>query len=217
MKLTVWALGALVGIFALAACGTETEAPIPFSAAQAATITARELAITDVEKELGHMKLLRDAKSGWAAEVQPGDRRTTREVEESLSKFAMLQKRLEDAGSSEKVSALRRDIHTFMTEDTKMLLRKARVEQDIWALGAFVRYAKGLNVSLEKDFNVTSENLRTEALVMARKKVLELRPRIKEESGDAIGGLLDIYNEWGFTPQDLGLTVEEVKLVTESR
>ena len=50
---------------------------------------------------------------------------------------------------------------------------------------------------------------------MAKKEVADMRPRIREGSGDAIGGLTMLYNEWQFTREELGLTAEEAKLLKQ--
>jgi hypothetical protein len=216
MNRNVWALCALVALVSVAACDLQKQPPIRSSAtAQAATPTANDAEMGRIEQELTDLTRFRDVNDGWAATVQTGDRRTTNEIGEMLAKLSVISKRLEALPNSDKVAKMRSDVAGFMVADCKVLLRKARSDQDIWVLSTFVRHAKTLDVSLQDNFGVTPENLRKEALVMARKEVVELRPEIAKDNGDAIGGLVNLYNEWGFTPAELGLNAVEMKLVRE--
>ena len=211
----VGALVALVLSLSVVACeGKMDLSSAPATTAEASTPPPDSIVVAEVEKQFSDFKQYRDTSSGWAAEVRPGDRRDTREVGDSLGKLSMMEKMVADAPNTDKVGNLRAGIREFMIEDSKLLLRKARSERDIWALGQFVRYAQNLDVDLETDFSVKAADLRKEALVMAKKEVAEeLRPRIREGNGDAIGGLMMLYNEWQFTREELGLTAEEAKLL----
>lgn len=217
----VGALVALVFALALVACTSQVQAPESepqsgsISTLEASTPTEDSLMVAEVEKQFSDFKRFRDLSVGWAAEVRPGDRRDIRGVGDDLTKLSTLEKLLSDTPNTDKVGNLRSSIREFMIEDSKLLLRKARGEEDIWALGQFVRYAQDLDVDLETDFGVKAADLRKEALVMAKKEVVEMRPRIRDGSGDAIGGLQMLYNEWQFTREELGLTAEEVKLLKQ--
>jgi hypothetical protein len=211
----VGALCALVFVLTAVACESKSPQTDPSQAVEASVPSADSLMVAEVEKQFSDFKRFRDTSVGWAAEVRPGDQRDSRNVGDDLSKLSVMEKLLADAPNSDKVGNLRAGIRELMIEDSKLLLRKARSEQDIWALGQFVRHAQNLDVDLETDFDVKPADLRNEALVMAKKEVAEMRPRIREGSGDAIGGLQILYNEWQFTREELGLTVEEAKLLKQ--
>lgn len=215
MTLSVRALCALVFCLGFVACSDKPQVDPSFEVVEASAPGASDRMVAEVEKKFSDFKRMRDTSVGWASEVRPGDRRSTNGVEDDLMELFIMDKLIGDAPDTDKVGALRSGIRELMIEDCKLLLRKARSEQDIWALGQFVRHSQNLDVSLETDFGVKPDVLRKEALVMARKEVLELRPRIKEGSGDAIGGLQILYNKWQFTREELGLTAEEAKLLTE--
>ncbi|MEK7176155.1 MAG: hypothetical protein AAB695_02145 [Patescibacteria group bacterium] len=214
----VWAPCALVLVLVLGFAGctqSKSATENPVQTAQAATLTKSDMMVAEVERDFASFKGYRDTSVGWAAEVRPGDRRSTNEVGNDLAKLSSMEALIVDAPNSDKVGSLRGEIRSLMIEDSKLLLRKARSEQNIWALGQFVRFAKDLDVDLETDFGVKPADLRKEALVMAQKEVAELRPRIRDGSGDAIGALMTLNNEWQFTREELGLTADEARLLTE--
>ncbi len=211
----VGALCALVLTLVFVGCTQPASSGTSEPTAEAATLTASDLKVADIERDFNDLKRYRDTSVGQFAEVRPGDGRNIREVGDGLAKLSSMQTLIDDAPNTDKVGNLRTGIRELMIEDSKLLLRKARSEQDIRALGQFVRYAQNLDVSLEDDFGIKPADLRKEALAMAKKEVVEMRPRIRDGSGDAVGGLMMLYNEWQFTREELGLTADEVALLKQ--
>ncbi len=207
-----WALGALVLTLGMAACNTAADKP-GSSTAVAAPLTENDRKVIEVETELGNFKRLHELKTGWAAKVQPGDYRATNDIQTSLGTLDALNAKLDGVPANDKVGGMRGEIRSLMMADCALLLRKTRAQQDIWALGAFVQYASRLDTKLDMDFGVTEDGLKAEALAMAKKYVLENRAR--GWNSDTHGGLMQIYNVWLFTPQQLGLTADEAKIVLE--
>jgi len=209
--------GILVTVLVVA-CGvdqrTTSRLTTTANAAPANTLT---IELAEVEKGFANVQIRRSNMSqGWAAEVRPGDVRDHPTLSEDLEVMQFLLTKLETLPASDKAGNLRSDIRTAMIEDCKLLLWVARTGKDIWALESFLRHAQGLGLGPE-NFKVKPAELRAEALVMAKQAIAELRSRIQDGSGDAIGATRMVLLEWQFTPAELGLTAEDVKSLSGDR
>lgn len=164
-----------------------------------------------VEKTFSDIKATRGVSEGWATEVRPGDTRGTDQIVMDLLKMENLQKELDELGPSDRVAGLQMDMRTVMIDDLKLVLRIAKRDQELGALGQFLRIAPKLDTSLEEDFGVNPKELRADALRMAKREVAEMRPRLHDGDGDAIGAVASILQEWQFTPQEIGLSAQDMK------
>lgn len=208
MNRIVLALCALVVLVLSVACEGKLEmSKSATPTVEAAKADPNALKIIEIEKALADIQRDRDVSVGWVGTVKPGDRRNSSEVAQTLSKLSELDKRLDPLPNSDKTAGLRTAIYRAMVEDCKLLLKQARIRQDLLALETFMRYARGLDTT-EKDFEVEPSELRKEALAMAKKHIAQSRAEEWEGHEQTIR---QIVAEWHFTPQELGLTAEETK------
>lgn len=167
----------------------------------------------EIEKQFNLVR--RDTPSqGWTREVFEGDERNSSQIEESLHKMEALLEQLDELPPSTSYPDLKHEIQLVMVHEASNLLIVARRDQDLRGLEAFLGFASRIDTSPET-FNVSPDQLRNEALVMARKEVAVLRPRLREGSGDARGYLQHILRAWKFTPSQLGLTKEDMREIPD--
>lgn len=209
---------ALLLAFFVTACGPASEKKLLENggvtveeALHAADATAD---IDKAEQEFASIKAHRHTSEGWAAEVRPGDTRGAHEISTDLAMMNLVTERLDKLGNSDRAANLEAEIRETMIEDLRLLLKVADHDLDINAIGTFLEYAPKLDTSLEEDFGTNAKDLRAKALIMARKEMTELRPRIREGSADAIGVVSSILQEWQFTPDELELTATDMKSVS---
>lgn len=203
----------IVGIFVAGCMNTETPrkvpASVPATAQPAVSADGKELA--EIEKDFENLKSERHLSEGWAVDVRPGDTRDANSIAGILVRLKYLQANLDKLGPSDRVANLSNEIRQVRMDDLKLLLRISLRDKDLDALSSFLRYAPEMDTDLENDFGIKPENLRAEALIMAKKEVAELRPRLHGESSDAVGAVIYIMREWQFTPKEIGLTAEDLK------
>lgn len=167
----VGAIIALVLSIGFVACDSASTGT-PSTTAKAATATdTADGVFSRIETELSDIVRRRDVRAGWAAEARPGDARSTDDVIAALIKFENMDEDLLELPTSDKVAGLRVAIAKLELDDTKLLLRKARAEQNISALDQFLKYAQKLDVDPKEDFGVDAAGLRAEALTMAKSYV----------------------------------------------
>lgn len=170
--------------------------------------------LDEIQAEFDVVQKDRGLKDSWAAEVFPGDERDSSQIEQSLVAAKAIKKDLENLPVTDKSTDLKQRVHLFMAHEATNLLVVARRDQDLRALEVFLRFASIIDTSPDT-FGVSPDQLRNEALVMARKEVAILRPRLREGSGDAQVYLQHIIRAWRFTPSQLGLTKEDMKEVAD--
>ncbi|MDQ5969480.1 MAG: hypothetical protein QG579_637 [Patescibacteria group bacterium] len=168
----------------------------------------------EIEKLFDLAKRDQVISDNWATEVFPGNERGADQIEQSLSTMGSLLKQLEKLPRSERYPDLKHEIELFMAHEMTSLLVVARRDQDLRGLETFLRFASRMDTSPDT-FGVSPENLRNEALIMAKKEVAILRPRLREGSGDAQGYLQHILRSWRFSPNQLGLTKEEMREIAD--
>jgi hypothetical protein len=180
--------------------------------------TPEEAVVVDKYKEIEHMFDLvkKDPVVGdnWATEVFPGDERDSRMIKQSLMATDDLRRELEKLPPSERYPDLKHEVELFMAHEATNLLVAARRDQDLEGLETFLRFASRMDTSPDT-FGVSPDQLRNEALIMAKKEIVILRPRLREGSGDARVYLQHIIRAWRFTPSQLGLTKEDMKEVAD--
>jgi hypothetical protein len=220
-------LGVIIAICVMALGGLYlTEKPKDIATPSAATtdtaptleqMAPGETAVLEKYREISNQFNLvrRDTPSqGWTREVFEGDERNSSQIEESLQKMETLLEQLNELPPSTRYPNLKHEIQLVMVHEASNLLIVSRRDQDLRGLEAFLEFASKMDTSPET-FNVSPDQLRNEALVMAKKEVAILRPRLREGSGDAQGYLQHIIRAWRFTPSQLGLTKEDMKEVAD--
>ncbi len=174
---------------------------------QAATPTALDKIQTQLEEVKSH----RRASEGWAANVRPGDSRTISMIDEDLRQLESLQLQVEALPNNDKSGRALSEIRESLLADLRLMLKMSVYEGNLFGLEEFLRIAPNQDTNLE-EFGTTPDKLRAEALRIARQDIAELRSRLPT-SGDAVGSVLSILQEWQFTPKELGLTPAEEKLL----
>lgn len=200
------------------ACGSSNSQNTPTNSVAVKATTPTDTSNQDVEridKTFSDIKAARGVSEGWATEVRPGDTRGTDQIVMDLLKMENLQKELDELGPSDHVGLLQGDMRQVMIDDLRLVLRIAQRDQELSALGQFLRIAPKLDTSLEEDFGVNPKELRAEALKMAKHEMIEMRPRLRDGDGDAVGYVVAVLREWQFTPQEIGLTVQDMKSISQ--
>ncbi len=202
-----------------------TEKPKDIATPSSATTTmtrleqkAQEITVViekyqEIEKQFNLVR--RDTPSqGWTREVFEGDERNSSQIEENLRKMEVLLGRLDELSPSTSYPDLKHEIQLAMVHEASNLLIVARRDQDLQGLEVFLEFVSRMDTSPDT-FRVSPDQLRNEALVMARKEVAVLRPRLLEGSGDARGYLQHILRAWQFSPNELGLTKQDMREVAD--
>ncbi len=150
----------------------------------------------------------------WAREILPGEERSSNQITEDLHKMETLLGELSKLPPSARYPELKHDVLLAVAHEMTSLLVVARRDQDLGGLEAFLKFASKMDTPAET-FGIKPKELRAEALVMAQREVATLRPRLREGSGDARGYLQHILRAWQFSPNQLGLTKEDMKEVAD--
>ena len=204
----------LVLAILVAACGaSDSQSTATPVATAASTDSAVEQRIATIENNFDAVKRGRVVSEGWVAEVRPGDVRGTSGIVSDLGQMKFFSDQLWNLHASDRTGKLQDELRRTMIRDCDLLLRSALRNQELWALEQFLRFAQDLDVEPESQFGIKPADLRVEALAIAKKEVAELRPRLREESSDAAGLVSSILREWAFTPKELGLTAEDMKVL----
>ena len=195
----------------VAACGTSTVQDTT-DGTTVDVVTFNE-DVERIDKIFTNIKVGRGVSEGWATEVRPGDTRRINQIVIDLMKMEILQKDLDELDPSDQVAGLQSDIRQVMIDDLRLVLRIATRDEELGALGQFLRIAPKLDTSLEEDFGTNPTELRAEALKIARKDVAEMRPRLHDGDSEAIGYVASVLQEWQFAPQEIGLTAQDMKSI----
>ncbi len=167
----------------------------------------------EIEKQFNLMRKDGVAGDNWTREVFPGDERDSRLIEQSLLAAENLFHELVKIPPSERYPDLKHEIELFMAHEMSHLLVASRRDQDLGGLETFLLFASRMDTSPDT-FGVNPAKLREEALNMAKKEIKVLRPRLREGSGDARGYLQHILRAWQFSPNELGLTKQDMREIT---
>ncbi len=171
--------------------------------------------INKIESAFTSIKSVRGVSEGWAVDVRPGSTRSTETIIGNLTAMEHLQEDLHRFGSSDRVSNLSKEIREVMLDDLRLLLRVAKQERELGALNTFVLMAPKLETSLEEDFGMSSEELREDAVEIAKSEVAKRQPWLREGNADASGWLTKTLQEWQFNPQEIGLTAQDMKSLVQ--
>lgn len=210
---------ALVLVLAIvaAACGEYPTGPQSDSTGLSASALSKAEAdltagLEKAQATLAEIKAERQPSEGWAEQIRPGDTRSAYNILMSLRKMEGLQDEVHALGLNDRTEPIRVEIRTLMLNDLKLLLRASETENYLAGVGEFLRIAPGLDTSLEEDFGVKPEEVRTLALKIAKSELAEERIGTTEGS-DMAGYALGVLREWQFTPEELGLSAEDMKVI----